>query len=134
MSQIEVVTTNQRRRRYTDQEKIQIVSESLDSSSGGVMRTARKYDVSPSLLFLWRKKFRERIQPSQAQSQLTPAATMVASPFVRVSQAPECSASDGSYFVHINNQLVIEFPASFDLAQLGKVARTLQEATGAWTQ
>jgi transposase len=58
VSRLDVVDTG-RRRRWSADEKLRIVAESL----GGprlVSSTARRYGISPSLLFAWRRSFRAR--------------------------------------------------------------------------
>ncbi len=56
--QIEVITSVQRRRRWSTQEKLEIVEES-ELSGLSVSAVARKHGVSPSLLFTWRRLARE---------------------------------------------------------------------------
>jgi transposase len=57
VSRLEVVNTG-RRRRWTVEEKIRIVEESLRGSRQA-SATARRHDISNSLLFRWRKAWRE---------------------------------------------------------------------------
>jgi len=57
VSRLEVVDTG-RRRRWTPEEKIRIVEESL-SGHRQASRTARRYGIPNSLMFKWRKAFRE---------------------------------------------------------------------------
>jgi transposase len=65
MSRLEVVDTG-RRRRWTPEEKIRIVEESL-SGHRQASRTARRYGIPNSLLFRWRKAWREgRLGPAAA--------------------------------------------------------------------
>jgi transposase len=57
---LEVVETG-RRRRWSEDEKLRIVAESLRGPRL-VSATARRYGISPSLLYTWRRAFRaERI-------------------------------------------------------------------------
>lgn len=56
--QIEIITSVQRRRRWSTQEKLAIVDES-ETSGLSVSAIARKHGVSPSLLFTWRRLARE---------------------------------------------------------------------------
>ncbi len=55
---IEVITSVQRRRRWSTQEKLEIVEES-EISGLSVSAVARKHGVSPSLLFTWRRLARD---------------------------------------------------------------------------
>jgi transposase len=56
-SRLEVVDTG-RRRRWTVAEKLRIVEESF-SGPRLASSTARRYGIFPTLLFAWRKAFRE---------------------------------------------------------------------------
>ena len=53
MERIEVITSVQRRRRYTGQEKAQFVAMTMQP--GSVSSVARQYGITPSLLFKWKK-------------------------------------------------------------------------------
>jgi transposase len=57
VQRLEVVNTG-RRRRWTLVEKLRIVEESFQGHRQ-VSATARRHDISPSLLFSWRKALRE---------------------------------------------------------------------------
>ena len=56
VQRLEVVNTG-RRRRWRLEEKLRIVEESFQGHRQ-VSATARRYDISPSLLFSWRKALR----------------------------------------------------------------------------
>lgn len=55
---IEVITGTARRRRWTTEEKLRIVEESLQPGMT-VSYVARRHGVAPNLLFRWRKLMRE---------------------------------------------------------------------------
>ena len=57
VSRLEIVDTG-RRRRWSDDEKLRIVAESF-AGSRLVSVTARRHGVSRSLLFSWRKAYRD---------------------------------------------------------------------------
>jgi transposase len=57
VQRLEVVNTG-RRRRWSLDEKLRIVAESFQGHRQ-VSATARRHDISPSLLYSWRKTFRE---------------------------------------------------------------------------
>jgi len=66
VSRLEVVDTG-RRRRWTPEEKVRIVEESL-SGHRQASATARRHNISNSLLFRWRKAWREgRLGPVAAE-------------------------------------------------------------------
>ena len=56
VSRLEVVESG-RRRRWSEDEKLRIVAESL-SGPRLVSATARRYGISPGLLYTWRRAFR----------------------------------------------------------------------------
>lgn len=58
MESIDVITSVQRRRRWTLAEKLRAVEE-LNVPGMTVSYVARKYAISPSLLFRWRKLMSE---------------------------------------------------------------------------
>jgi transposase len=66
---LEVVETG-RRRRWTEDEKLRIVVESLRGSRL-VSSTARRYGISRSLLTTWRRQFRVEPQSVPAVSSST---------------------------------------------------------------
>ena len=69
---LEVVDTG-RRRRWSFEEKLRIVEESYRGHRE-VSATARRHDVSRSLLFRWRKAFREgRVGMAADEPSLVPA-------------------------------------------------------------
>jgi transposase len=58
MSPIEVITSVQRRRRWTPEEKRALLEEA-EYPGSSVSAVARKYGVNPNQLFHWRKLMRE---------------------------------------------------------------------------
>jgi transposase len=78
VERLEIVETG-RRRRWSEDEKFKIVFESLQSP-GQMTVTARRYGISRSQLYLWRRAFRatqaETVEP---QSGFVPA-TITADP------------------------------------------------------
>jgi transposase len=58
MSPIEVITSVQRRRRWTPEEKRALLEEAEHPDSS-VSAVARKYGVNPNQMFHWRKLMRE---------------------------------------------------------------------------
>jgi transposase len=58
MSEIKVITSVQRRRRWSAEEKREIVEES-ELPGMSISYVARKYDIHPSQLFRWRRLARQ---------------------------------------------------------------------------
>jgi transposase len=55
------------RRRWSEEEKRAMVAEVL-SSGESVSRVARRYNLSPSMLFAWRKLYSDAATPASAAS------------------------------------------------------------------
>ncbi|MDN3279515.1 transposase, partial [Frankia sp. RB7] len=67
LERLEVVETG-RRRRWSDDEKLRIVSESFEAPRA-ISSTARRHGISRSLLMTWRRAFgSEPISPQSEQS------------------------------------------------------------------
>jgi transposase len=58
VQRIEVITSVQRRRRWSVAEKIRIAQE-CEQPGMSVSYVARKYDIAPNMLFRWRRLMRE---------------------------------------------------------------------------
>ena len=58
MSEIKVITSMQRRRRWSAEEKREIVEES-ELPGMSISYVARNYDIHPSQLFRWRRLARQ---------------------------------------------------------------------------
>jgi transposase len=72
-SKIEVITSVQRRRRWSVAEKLEMVEES-ELPGMSVSYVARKYGISPSMLFTWRRLAREgKLSAIRAGEEVVPA-------------------------------------------------------------
>ena len=73
MESIEVVTSVQRRRRFSVMDKVRMVEEA-NQPGMTVSYVARKYGISPSMLFSWRRRMAEGgKQAVQADEELVAA-------------------------------------------------------------
>jgi transposase len=67
MGQVAVYSEVERRRRWSDEERLQILSEAF-SPGAVVTQVARRYDVSTALIYTWRRKLLEAQEPASAAS------------------------------------------------------------------
>jgi transposase len=111
VSRLEVVDTG-RRRRWTEEEKLRIVGESL-SGPRLVSSTARRYGIARSLLLAWRRQFGVRAVGSGAG--LVPAVVVP-------ERAPGSSRME---IVSANGRRII-VDAGVDAAALGRVLDLLE--------
>jgi transposase len=99
VGRLEVVETG-RRRRWSEDEKLKIVLESLQSPRQ-VAATARRYGISRSLLLRWRQSFRP--EPNDAAGQPTD--------FVPARVVPGSGATPGPAGPASGGAIEIEFAA-----------------------
>ena len=114
VERLEVVDTG-RRRRWSEEEKLRIVAESL-SRPRLVSATARRYGISTSLLFTWRRACRpEHSQPAG----FVPAVVV---PDVR----PAVPAGSGRIEIMLANRRRVIVDAGFDIAVLSQLVEALE--------
>jgi transposase len=114
VSRLEVVEIG-RRRRWTEEEKLRIVTESLSGPRLGSL-TARRYGIARSLLATWRRRF--GVQAAGASSRFVPAVVV---PERAAAPAP----SSRMEIVAANGQRII-VDAGVDVAALARVLDLLE--------
>ncbi len=120
IGRLEVVETG-RRRRCSEDEKLKIVLESLQSPRQ-VAATARRYGISRSLLLRWRGSFRPEPKDAPAQQK----------GFVPAMVVPEAGARPGPVGSAGGGAIEIEFAAGARMRITGAVdAATLKAAVAA---
>ena len=121
IERLEVVETG-RRRRWSDDEKLRIVLESLERPRA-ISSTARRHGISRSLLMTWRRAFRP--EPMDAGIQQAGFARAVVATGEAV--AAECSASTtGRMVIEIGKDRRIIVDAGVDAAALARVLAILE--------
>ena len=119
VERLEVVDTG-RRRRWSEDEKLKIVLESLQAPRQ-VAATARRYGVSRSLLLRWRRSFHPEPMDGAHQAGFVPAMVIAQS---GPTPCPAAPASGGA--------IEIEFAAGARMRITGTVdAATLKAAVAA---
>jgi transposase len=76
---VEVITSVERRRRWSAAEKRQLVAASLEPGAS-VSAVAREVGIHPGQLYGWRRQLRARPQLGFAPVRIAPAPTCVSSP------------------------------------------------------
>ena len=113
VSRLEVVETG-RRRRWTEDEKLRIVTESL-SGPRLVSATARRYGIARSLLLTWRRQF--GVRAAWRGSGFVPAVVVPESGAPRASSRMEIVAANG-------RRIIVD--AGVDAAALARVLEVLE--------
>ena len=116
MERVEVITSVERRRRFSDEEKMAMLMEARRTS---VARVAQKYEISPSLVYLWKKKLeRDCVAVAPAPSS---AFVKVASP-----QALPAPTVEQPIYVHLGGDVIVEFPGAVDMQSLKAFIQSLR--------
>jgi transposase len=116
VERLEVVDTG-RRRRWSEEEKLRIVAESL-SGPRLVSATARRHGISTSLLFTWRRAY--------CQSMSRPADAGFVPAVVVPDPRPSVPASSGRIEIVLANRRRVIVDASIDIGVLSKLVEALE--------
>jgi transposase len=121
IERLEVVETG-RRRRWTDDEKLRIVLESMQTPRA-ISSTARRHGISRSLLMTWRRAFHaESMSPDIHQSGFARAVVATAE---TIAAEPGARAS-GRMVIEIGKDRRVIVDADVDAAALARVLSILE--------
>jgi transposase len=124
VERLEVVETG-RRRRWSEDEKLKIVLESLQAPRQ-VSATARRYGISRSLLIRWRRLFRpERKEAAEQQIGFVPA--MVIPESERTVPAPTALRGGGSIEIEFASGARVRIMGAVDAAALATTIAALSD-------
>ena len=92
IERVEIITGRERRRRYTAEEKVRLVEETMQPGMT-VSAVARLHGVSPSLLFNWRRRMAEGGHEAVKADEDVVAASRVRELETRSANWSACSAA-----------------------------------------
>jgi transposase len=110
-----------RRRRWTDDEKLKIVLESMQTPRA-ISSTARRYGISRSLLLNWRRSFCTERDGAVGQKSGFVPAMVVADPVALTAATP----ANGRIVIEIGKDRRIIVDAGVDAAALARVLAILE--------
>lgn len=122
VERLEVVDTG-RRRRWSEDEKLKIVLESLQAPRQ-VAATARRYGVSRSLLLRWRRSFHPEAKDAADQPGFVPAIVVAES---GPTPCPVEPASGGSIEIEFATGARMRITGAVDAATLKAAVATLAD-------
>ncbi len=124
IERFEVVETG-RRRRWTDDEKLKIILESLQTPRA-VSSTARRYGISRSLLLTWRRSFGTRTSGNeQPQPGFVPAMVMPDRPPARSTVL--ATPASGRMEIVVGKACRVIVDAGVDMTALSRVLDLLEQ-------
>ena len=118
VERLEIIETG-RRRRWSDDEKLRIVMESLQAP---ISSTARRHGISRSLLMTWRRSFRPEPTGLQVQQAGFMPAMIVAEPAPMVPATP----ASGRMEIIVGRDRRVVVDAGVDAAALARVLEVLE--------
>ena len=122
VERLEIVETG-RRRRWTEDEKLKIVLESLQAPRQ-VTATARRHGISRSQLLQWRRAFRTR-QTGPAQQQIGFVPAVVVPDAERAAPAPVLSAASGTIEIEFASGARMRITGAVDASVLSAAVAAL---------
>jgi transposase len=120
VERLAVVETG-RRRRWTDDEKLKIVLESMQTPRA-MSSTARRYGISRSLLLNWRRSFCTEPEGAAGQRFGFVPAMVVADPM----SSPPATPTSGHMVIEIGKDRRVIVDAGVDAAALARVIAILE--------
>jgi transposase len=122
---LEVFTGAGRRRRWTAEEKAQIVAETC-APEASVCAVARRHGLTPQQLFAWRRDARERAAAGGAESGLAFASVVLEAPRSSPSTARPLARPDIRAIEIVIGAMTVRVPPGTDAATLQTVLRALK--------
>jgi transposase len=119
VERLEVVETG-RRRRWTDDEKLRILAESL-SGPRQVSSTARRHGISRSLLTTWRRQFQVQSRLEEAGPEFVPAVVL---PERAVNSPAALSSTRMEIVISRDRRIIVD--AGVDAIALSRVLNVLE--------
>jgi transposase len=113
-----------RRRRFSAAEKLRIVEESL-AGERQASATARRHDISPSLLYRWRQLYRDGLLGGSATPAFIPA-HIIAAEIGAAGSPPTSLPTGGRMEIVLAATRRIIVGADVDAAALGRVLDVLE--------
>ena len=126
MDRIEVITSVERRRRWSAAEKARLVA-AMDEPGAVVTEIARRFGVETSLLYRWRRQFAsERRAPEfvPLQIEAEPSETSVSTDFISSSSTPP-AAPPASIAISFGEQVRVTVEGAPDATTLANVIGAL---------
>jgi transposase len=132
---VEIITGRERRRRWSQQDKVRIVAETNEPGSM-IRAVAARHGVCESLLFTWRRQAREGLLGSALETSVfVPVQTLAsASPAVAAfdgrpgpASAPRSPGARGLIEIELGNGRQVRVGSDVNLAALRRVLAALRE-------
>ncbi len=122
MVRVEILSGRERRRFWSDAQKLAILDEVL-SSGLGVAMVARRHDVSPQQVYGWRRNFYREAPPEPAMAIVPVTLVDTVEP-----EKPTRAARASRVEIRCLNGRVVIVEAGLDAAELKTLIRSVEDA------
>ncbi len=130
MVRVEILSGRERRRFWSDAQKLAILDEVL-SSGLGVAMVARRHDVSPQQVYGWRRNFYREAPPEPAMAIVPVTLVDTVEPKQcpkPASEKPTRAARASRVEIRCLNGRVVIVEAGLDAAELKTLIRSVEDA------
>ena len=130
MARVEIFSGRERRRFWSDAQKLAILDEVV-ASGLGVAEVARRHDVSPQQVYGWRREFRRKTPPEPAMA-LVPVSLVDAvepkprpkAPSEKPTRVPRASRIE----IRCLNGRILVVEVGLDAAEMKALIRSVEDA------
>ena len=123
---VEIITGRERRRRWSIEDKLKIVAETLEPGAS-VNQIAARHDVYPGLLFPWRRQMRNGKLAAQRKPLFFPVQTHDAGLSAMPAQMQRASSASRQIEIELSNGSRVRVEEGVSLTTLRRVLAALRE-------
>jgi transposase len=135
MARMEIVTGRERRRRWSDEDKLEILQEAATSGLS-VAEVARRHDVVPQQIYIWRRQLLAKVKAESGSVSPRFLPVVVASETEepetprgeRTAEKPRSAARPGRIEIRCKGGRVLKVEAGIDPAVLQALIRSVESA------
>lgn len=124
MRAVEVITSVERRRRWSREEKLRIVAESAQPGRTA-SQVARDHGIAPGQLFLWRRQLLAEAVANSAAADVFVPVTITSEPVTGASPGPAASREERAIEIRLPDGIVIVVSNAVEVEPLRRVLAAL---------
>lgn len=123
---VEIITGRERRRRWSVEDKLKIVAETLEPGAS-VNQIAARHDVYPGLLFTWRRQVRNGKLAAQRKPLFFPVQTLDTALPALPAQMERTNSAPRQIEIELKNGSRVRVEEGVSLTALRRVLAALRE-------
>lgn len=130
MGRVEIITGRERRRRWSDEEKLRILEEAAGPGISAAA-VARRHDLLPQQIYAWRRRFRGSAPSCNAALSFLPVTVedgIAPTSFDRPNANGRKERPSGRIEIVCRNGRMVRVGAGFDIERLGALVGVVETA------